>query len=67
MDFTATARLAMANGTSLEEVLDQHAEHLASEIRKRAASWTNPESPLNNAVVTGLQIAADGIDPAVNR
>lgn len=63
MNFAQAACLYMANGMTLEEVLDQHAAHLADELRARADRWVNTENPVNGAVVTGLRMAADQIDP----
>ena len=59
-------RLMLANGESLESILDDYANYLAWEIRERAGKWTNLENPMNQAVVTGQQLAADQIDPLVN-
>lgn len=59
-------RLQLANGESLESILDDYANYLAWEIRERSNRWTNLENPMNQAVVTGMQMAADQIDPLVN-
>lgn len=61
IDLLSAYQLQLANGVSLKSILDQYADHLADALDARADAWTNKDVAVNQALVSGLVLAAEQI------